>query len=127
MKRILTLLLCTILIQCTAPTSLFAATTTPTPKQTTPSPKPTLTKAEQDASESAEQDTIEKIKEMVASKVSKLNLVEKKGVLGTVKDVSNTQITIETPTKTQRFVDIDELTKFQDSLGSSKNIWYIRY
>lgn len=78
---------------------------------------PTLTP---EASESAELKTIEKIKEMVADKVSKLNLVEKRGFVGTVQDTSNTQITVQDTQGKKRFVDIDELTKFQDSIGSSK-------
>jgi len=89
-------------------------------KTPTPTSKPTAEKTPE-ASEEAELDTIQKIKEMVANKVSKLNLVEKRGILGTVKETSTTQITIETIEKTQRFIDIDELTKFQESLGSSKS------
>lgn len=73
-----------------------------------------------EASEEAELKTIEKIKEMVADKVSKLNLVEKRGFVGVVQDTSNTQITVQDIHGKKRFVDIDELTKFQDSIGSSK-------
>jgi hypothetical protein len=73
-----------------------------------------------ESSESAELKTIEKIKEMVADKVSKLNLVEKRGFIGIVQDTSNTQIIAQDIHGKKRFVDIDELTKFQDSIGSSK-------
>jgi len=78
------------------------------------------TPTEAEASESAEIKTIERIKEMVADKVSKLNIVEKRGFIGVVQDTSNTQITAQDIHGKKRFVDIDELTKFQDSIGSSK-------
>lgn len=75
---------------------------------------------ESEASDSAELKTIEKIKEMVADKVSKLNIIEKRGFIGTVQDTSNTQITAQDLHGKKRFIDIDELTKFQESIGSSK-------
>lgn len=90
--------------------SAFAASKTPTPTPTDAA----------SATDSADMSTIEKIKQMVANKVSQLKLVEKKGIMGTVTEVSNTQITINTSDQTQQFIDIDELTKFQDSLGSSQ-------
>lgn len=85
----------------------------------TPSSKitPTISKApttEQDL------DRIQKIKEMVAKKVSQLKLVEKRGILGTVKETSNTQIVIEDTHSDSRTIEIDELTKFQENVGSSK-------
>lgn len=73
-----------------------------------------------ESSDSAELKTIEKIKDMVADKVSKLNIIEKRGFIGTVQDVSNTQITVQDIHGKKRFIDIDELTKFQESIGSSK-------
>lgn len=100
------LLLITLLFTLSAPS--FAQTKTVSP---------TLTP---EASESAELKTIEKIKEMVADKVSKLNLVEKRGFVGIVQDTSNTQISVQDIQGKKRFIDIDELTKFQDSIGSSK-------
>lgn len=78
------------------------------------------TSEESQASNSAEMKTIEKIKEMVADKVSKLNIIEKRGFIGTVQDTSNTQITVQDLHGKKRFIDIDELTKFQESIGSSK-------
>jgi hypothetical protein len=95
---------------------LFIITTSYSFAQTK-KPSPTLTP---EASESAELKTIEKIKEMVADKVSKLNLVEKRGFVGTVQDTSNTQITVQDTKGKKRFIDIDELTKFQESIGSTK-------
>lgn len=66
------------------------------------------------ASPSAEIDRIEKIKEMVASRVAELKLVEKRGFIGVVKEISNTQLTLEDKKGNKRLVDIDELSKFND-------------
>lgn len=57
---------------------------------------------------------IEKIKDIVASRVAELNLVEKKGVLGTVFSNSSTQITLEDIAGDKRIIEIDEITKFND-------------
>lgn len=48
----------------------------------------------------------------IASKVAQLKLVEKRGIVGQVSDVSNTQITLSDLAGRIRFVDVDELTKF---------------
>lgn len=66
-------------------------------------------------------DQIQKIKEMVASKVAELKLVEKRGILGKVKDTTGTKITVMDNKGNERIIDTDELTKFQDDVGSSKN------
>lgn len=55
---------------------------------------------------------IEKIKDLVASKVAELKLVDKRGILGTVKSSSNTQINITDSRGVAAQIDIDELTKF---------------
>ncbi len=81
-------------------------TITPTIKAVSPSPAATTP-------ESAEIDRIQKIKELVASRVAELNLVEKRGILGTVKETSTMQIIVEDRNGDQRTIDIDELTKFQ--------------
>ncbi len=65
---------------------------------------------------------VDQLKTKIASKVAELKLVEKKAIFGTVKDVSDTQITLETSTKEIKFIDVDELTKFSgisDSFGIS--------
>lgn len=80
---------------------VHAVSTTPIPTQT-------------------EQNQIEKIKEMVASKVAELNLVEKRGILGTVKNITGTKLTVADSQGSERIIDTDELTKFQDDVGSSK-------
>ena len=108
MKKLYLLLSLFVLI-ITNPFSVLAVTNTPTPSDDDPK-----------ASQEAEIKTIEKIKEMVADKVSKLKLVDKRGFIGTVVESSTTQIVTQDIHDTKRYIDIDELTKFQDSLGSSK-------
>lgn len=48
----------------------------------------------------------------IASRVAQLKLVEKRGIIGKVDDVTSTQITITDSQSNTRFVDVDELTKF---------------
>lgn len=72
------------------------ATTTPTPTAT--------------VSQSEEQ--INNLKDRIASRVAQLNLVEKRGIIGTVSDVSETQLTITDLKGNVRIIDVDELTKF---------------
>lgn len=50
----------------------------------------------------------------IASRVAQLKLVEKRGIIGTVNEVTNTQITITDSQNNTRFVDVDELTKFSN-------------
>ncbi|MDP2649335.1 MAG: hypothetical protein Q8P10_00670 [bacterium] len=50
--------------------------------------------------------------EKVASRVAQLKLVERKGVIGTVTNVSDTQITISDIAGNTKFIDVDEITKF---------------
>jgi hypothetical protein len=62
--------------------------------------------------------------ENIASRVAELDLVEKRGIVGVVTDVTNTQITLSDNDGNTRFVDVDELTKFsnpdqEDSFGIS--------
>jgi hypothetical protein len=51
----------------------------------------------------------------IASRVAQLKLVEKRGIIGKVDNVTNTQITITDSQSNTRFVDVDELTKFSNS------------
>lgn len=81
---------------------------------TTPTPLPSKNEVPTD---SAAIEKIQKIKDIVASKVAELNLVEKKGILGMIKEVSNTQVTISDLNGATRIIDIDELTKFNLSSG----------
>lgn len=93
--------------------SVFAAIPTPTstPKST-PSPTANPTDAQ-------DLDRIQKIKDLVASKVAELKLVEKRGIVGIVKEANSTQITITDTKDAIRIIDIDELTKFQKDGGAT--------
>lgn len=55
---------------------------------------------------------INQLKERIASRVAELKLVERRGIMGTVTEVTDTQITLGDAQDNTRFVDVDELTKF---------------
>lgn len=78
----------------------------------TPSPSPTSTVGNLE-------NQINNLKDRIASRVAQLNLVEKRGVLGTVTDVSETQITLTDIKGNTQFVDVDELTKFSSPHAKS--------
>jgi hypothetical protein len=66
---------------------------------------------------------INQLKDKIASQVSKLNLVEKRGMVGTVQAVTNNQITLSDLKGNTRYVDVDEITKFSSGAsGSSSGI-----
>lgn len=58
------------------------------------------------------QNQINNLKDRIASRVAELQLVERRGIIGTVNEVSGTQITISDIQGNKRFIDVDELTKF---------------
>jgi hypothetical protein len=58
---------------------------------------------------------INQLKEKIASRVSELNLVEKRGIIGNVTEVSGNKITIKDVLGDIRFIDVDELTKFSST------------
>lgn len=68
------------------------------------------------------QQQVNELQTSIASKVAELNLVEKRGILGTVIDSSDTQITLEDINGKTRFVDVDELTKFSSPTSNSAGI-----
>ncbi len=68
------------------------------------------------------QNQIDDLKNKIASRVAQLNLVEKRGIIGTVSDISDTQITLTDLNGNTRFVDVDELTKFNSSSSNSYGI-----
>lgn len=74
----------------------YAATTTPTP------------------SETSDSELRDQLITNIASRVAQLKLVEKRGIIGKVTAVTNTQITITDSQNNTRFVDVDELTKFSN-------------
>ncbi len=72
------------------------------------SPSPTASTEEQ----------INELKDRIASRVAQLNLVEKRGIIGVATDVTGAQITLTDIKGDTRFIDVDELTKFD---GESDN------
>jgi uncharacterized protein YdcH (DUF465 family) len=65
---------------------------------------------------------INQLKDKIASRVSELNLVEKRGIIGAVTEAKSNQITITDLTGTPRFVDVDEITKFSSSSNKALGI-----
>jgi hypothetical protein len=74
------------------------------------------------ATPTVNQALLEKLGNEIASKTAQLNLVEKRGVIGTVTNSSNAQITLNDTSNNTRFVDVDELTKFSSSASTSFGI-----
>lgn len=58
---------------------------------------------------------INQLKDKIASRVSELNLVEKKGIIGTVTETATSKITLTDTAGNSKQVDIDEITKFSSS------------
>lgn len=52
------------------------------------------------------------LKDKVASLVAKLDLVDKKGIIGTVDKIADTQITLTDLNGKTNFIDVDEITEF---------------
>lgn len=77
------------------------------------------TSAPQQGSNGKLNNQINNLKEKIASRVSELNLVEKRGMIGTVSEVEGNQITLLDPAGKRRFVDVDELTKFSSNTGGA--------
>ncbi len=116
MKKLLQLLFLGLAISFTVVPS-FAATT-PTPS-TTPIPTATPTPAGGVSIDGLDKQ-LNSLKERIASRVAQLNLVDKRGIVGTVTDVTGTQITITDIQGNTRYIDVDELTQFNSI--SSKQI-----
>lgn len=55
---------------------------------------------------------VDELKDKIASRVAQLNLVEKRGLVGTVENVSGIQIIINDLNNKRRIIDVDEFTKF---------------
>lgn len=98
MKRILTIISLTLLCNVAAVTASFAATPSVTPPPT--------------AIQDKLINQINDLKEKIASKVAQLKLVDKRAIVGTVVETTNTQITIDDLANQTRFIDVDEITKF---------------
>ncbi len=91
----------------------YAATTTPTPTKTIPS-----VTGKEGINEKLNAQ-INELKEKIASRVSELNLVDRRGMIGVVTDVSGNKITLTDVLGKTRFVDVDEITKFSSASNKS--------
>ncbi|MBI2034844.1 MAG: hypothetical protein HYT11_03890 [Candidatus Levybacteria bacterium] len=87
---------------------VYGASPTPVKSTPTPSPKESLT------------EKISQLKDRIASRVTELKLVEKKGVVGTVEDVSETKIKLIDVKGTTQLIDVDEITKFASQAAGTK-------
>lgn len=92
-----------------------------TPAFAAPQPTPVPSRNEV-ATDSADIEKIQRIKDIVASKVAELNLVEKRGIIGKIKDSTNMHATIEDLKGNTRLIDVDELTKFDSSDNKNTGI-----
>lgn len=84
-------------------------------------PTPTTTAS---ATTTTSESQINELKDRIASRVAQLKLVERRGIIGTATEVSDTQITINDTQNNTRFIDVDDITKFsspsaKDSFGIS--------
>ena len=91
-------------------TQSTAQTTTPSSK------KATVTDSETNEKLSEQ---INNLKDRIASRVAELQLVEKKGVVGTVNEATSSQMTLNDVDGEVIIVDVDEITKF--SSPNNKN------
>jgi hypothetical protein len=98
------LTLVTILFLLTSATQIHAQTISPTVAPTT-----TITDSKNNDSLT---EKINDLKDKIASRVAQLNLVEKRGIIGTVTERSATQITVKDVAGSTRSIDVDEITKF---------------
>jgi hypothetical protein len=62
---------------------------------------------------------ISDLKDKIASRVAQLKLVDKRGIIGVVVNVEDTQLTITDPQEKTRIIDIDEITKFSSPSAKS--------
>ena len=68
------------------------------------------------------QQQVNELTSKIASKVATLKLVEKRGIIGTVTDSSDTQITLTDTNGNTRLIDVDEITKFSSPSSNSFGI-----
>lgn len=112
MKKTGKILIACILLGMIFMTPAFAVAT-PSPTKSTPTPTPNTAETTQ---------ILNNLNNEIASKVAQLKLVEKQGIIGTVTNVNNTQITLKDSEGNIHFVDVDELTVFTAASGDSAGI-----
>lgn len=110
MKKIFLLITIIVLL---APKHIFAQT-----DSVSASPTPTIASDDSDSSDATD-NKIDQIKDRVTSKVAKLKLVEKRGVVGTVDSVSGNEIRVNDLNDKTRIIDVDELTKYSSEDNST--------
>ncbi len=82
-------------------------------QETTEVTEPTAVPSANQLPESDEEiERVQRIKDRVASKVAELNLVEKKGILAAITEVSSTEIKAVDNKNENVTIDVDELTNF---------------
>jgi hypothetical protein len=79
-------------------------------------PSPTQSPSQTEANQ------INQLKNKIASQVSQLKLVEKRGIIGTIQDANSSQITLLDIHSQLRYIDLDEITKYTDADGSSLDV-----
>src|SRR5574342_384350 len=89
----------------TLPVQVDAATPTPT----------TAASPTKEALDKKLSEQISNLKEKIASRVSELNLVDRRGMIGVISEVSGNKITATDISNKTRFIDVDEITKFSSS------------
>lgn len=106
----------------------YAQTSTPT-KSPSPKAQSTLTPTATDTpksttvpKDSEELEKIQKIKDIVASKVAELDLVEKRGIIGKVVENKNMSLVVEDVKGNSRSIDVDELTEFSIGDDNDKDL-----
>ena len=98
--------------------SFFVQPTLALTSKTTPTVVPSITK-QVSPSITQNSDLVNKIdqqistlKEKIASRVAQLNLVEKRGIIGTFVESSGTEMQVTDTQNNIRYIDVDELTNF---------------
>jgi hypothetical protein len=121
MKNILLMITLLLLISVnTQAVNAQTKTTTSTKTQTTTqSASPSAAENNKAGLEEKLNDQVNKLKDKIASRVSELNLVEKRGVIGTVTEASANKITVTDPEGKTRFIDVDEITKFTSATNKA--------
>lgn len=98
---------------------VLLATSYSLPATLAATPTPAAPSRNEVPQEAADLEKIQRIKDLVASKVAELNLVEKRGIIGTIREVTNMKVVVTDLKGNSRQIDVDELTKFNVSKTTS--------
>lgn len=75
-------------------------------------PQIAISQENEEADSKTAEEKIDEIKERVTSKVAELDLVEKRGIVGVVESVNESQIRLNDLNDKTRIIEIDEITKY---------------